>query len=85
METSILKKQIQSISDLSSIYLLDALSDTAGFFANNGKLLYIAKDIYCYHSQDDQTLPIRGNDTVYTASGHKNEEWSGQNGTDLCQ
>lgn len=46
MDVENLKTQIESITDTSSIYLLDALTETAGFFANDGKLLYIAKDIY---------------------------------------
>lgn len=55
MEISKLKEQIQSIDDVTSIYLLDALSDIAGFFANDGKLLYIAKDVYSYPYEGIET------------------------------
>ena len=43
-----IKTQVNSILDTSSIFLIEVLSDCAGFFANDGKLLYIAKDIYEY-------------------------------------
>lgn len=55
MDINNLKKQIESISDTSSIYLVEALNDTAGFFANNGKLLYMAKDIYGYINEGIET------------------------------
>ena len=42
MELEILKTQIDSITDTSSIYLIEALTSAAGFFATNSKLLYIA-------------------------------------------
>lgn len=48
MDVENIKSQIESITDTSSIYLLESLTKTAGFFANDGKLLYIAKDIYGY-------------------------------------
>ena len=50
-----IKSQIESIADTSSIYLLEALSNTAGFFANDGKLLYAAKDIYGYPYEGIET------------------------------
>ncbi len=49
------KKQIESIEDSSSIYLIEAITDTAGFFANNSKLLYIAQDIYGYSYEGIET------------------------------
>ena len=45
MDVENIKSQIESITDTTSIYLLEALTEIAGFFANEGKLLYIAKDI----------------------------------------
>ena len=55
MELEILKTQIDSITDTSSIYLIEALTSTAGFFATNSKLLYIAKDIYEYSYEGIET------------------------------
>lgn len=55
MDTISLKSQIESISDLNSIYLIEPLSNSAGFFANDRKLLYIAKDIYEYFSEGIET------------------------------
>lgn len=55
MDIANLKIQIQSITDLSSIYLIEALSEIAGFFANDGKLLYVAKDIYGYPYEGIET------------------------------
>lgn len=48
MDVEHIKSQIKSITDTSSIYLLEALTETTGFFANDGRLLYISKDIYGY-------------------------------------
>ena len=55
MDVSIIRERIQSITDMSSIYLLEALSDTAGFFSNEGRLLYVAKDIYSYSFEGIET------------------------------
>ena len=52
-----IKSQIESISDTSSIYLIEALSVDSGFFANGGKLLYIARDNHGY--------PFEGIETDY--------------------
>lgn len=57
MNISNIINQIESITDISSIYLIEILTDTAGFFVNDGKLLYIAKDIYEY--------PYEGIETEY--------------------
>lgn len=42
MDVEHIKSQIKSITDTSSIYLLEALTETTGFFANDGRLLYIS-------------------------------------------
>lgn len=55
MDVENIKSQIESITDTTSIYLLEALTEIAGFFANEGKLLYIAKDIYGYHYEGIET------------------------------
>ncbi len=55
MDVEKLKTQIESITDTSSIYLLDVLTETSGFFANEGKLLYISKDIYGYPYEGIET------------------------------
>lgn len=55
MDLLTIKKQIESITDLSNIYLIEALSKTTGFFANNGKLLYVTKDLYSYPHEDIET------------------------------
>lgn len=55
MDVTILKTQIKSITDTSNIYLIEALTDIAGFFATDGKLLYIAKDIYDYPHESIET------------------------------
>ena len=55
MEISNLKNHVESTTDTSSIYLIEVLTDSAGFFANDGKLLYIAKDIYGYSYEGIET------------------------------
>lgn len=55
MDISGIKEHIQSIADSSSIYLIEALSETAGFFVNDGRLLYIAKDSYSYPYEGIET------------------------------
>lgn len=55
MDNKNFKAQIESINDTSSIYLLNALTENAGFFTNDGKLLYIAKDIYGYPYEGIET------------------------------
>ena len=55
MNVSKIKEKIQSITDLSSIYLIEVLSETAGFFSNDRKILYIAKDIYGYPYEGIET------------------------------
>ena len=57
MDIKNLKSKMESISDITSVYLLEVLNDTAGFFTNEGKLLYIAKDICRY--------PYEGIETEY--------------------
>lgn len=49
------KSQIESITDTASIYLIEALTEFAGFFTNDGKILYIAKDIYNYSYEGIET------------------------------
>lgn len=55
MDYTILKKQIESISDRSNIYLVEKLSDNSGFFCSSGKLLYIALDIFNYSAEGIET------------------------------
>lgn len=46
MDVINIKYKIESISDTSNIYLIEALSEVAGFFVNDKKLLYMAKDTF---------------------------------------
>ena len=55
MDIMKLKSQIESITDISSIYLIESITEFAGFFANNTKLLYIAKDVYEYQYEGIET------------------------------
>lgn len=55
MDKFTIKETIESIDDTSSIYLLEILSSSSGFFCNDGKLLFIAKDIYQYPSEGIET------------------------------
>ena len=55
MDIENIKLQIESIADISSIYLIEILSDNAGFFVNDKKLLYIAKDKYGYPYEGIET------------------------------
>lgn len=50
-----IKNHVESITDTTSIYLIEVLTNSAGFFANDGKLLYIAKDIYGYPYEGIET------------------------------
>lgn len=55
MDVENLRTQIESITDTSSIYLLETLTGIAGFFTNDGKLLFISKDIYGYPYEGIET------------------------------
>lgn len=55
MDITNIKSQVRSITDLASIYLIEALSEIAGFFANDGRLLYVSKDIYNYPYEGIET------------------------------
>lgn len=55
MDIAEIKQQLESIVDTSSIYLIEALSDNAGFFANGGKLLYLATDKFVYPYEGIET------------------------------
>ena len=55
MDITKIKKLILSVEDRSSIYLLEAITDKAGFFTSEGKLLYIVKDYYDYSSAEIET------------------------------
>lgn len=50
-----LKPQIESITDTSSIYLIESLNESAGFFVNQTRLLYMAKDVYGYQYEGIET------------------------------
>jgi hypothetical protein len=59
MDAVKIKLLIESITDTSAIYLLEALSSTSGFFSNDSKLLYIAKDDYNYSYEGIETDYLR--------------------------
>lgn len=71
-----LKIKIEAIADTSSIYLLDALTENAGFFVNDGKLLYIAKDIYCYPYEGIETDYLKLQTHVRISSVKNNQTFS---------
>lgn len=76
MDISNLITQIESITDTSSIYLIEALADTAGFFANDGKILYIAKDIYGYPYEGIETDYLKLQTHVRINSVKNNQTFS---------
>ena len=76
MDVENIKTQIESITDASSIYLLEALTETAGFFANDGKLLYIAKDIYGYPYEGIETDYLKLQTHVRISSVKNNQTFS---------
>ena len=55
MDRAEIKKQIDSITDTSNIYLIEALSDSSGFFASEGQLLYMAIDSFGYPYEGIET------------------------------
>lgn len=55
MDIEKIKAQVESITDIASIYLIDILSDTAGFFTSDKKLLYIAQDTSDYSYEHIET------------------------------
>ena len=59
MDIKNLKTQIESMLDDASVYLVEALNDIAGFFVNNGQLLYMVKDIYGYLNEGIETDYLR--------------------------
>lgn len=76
MDISYITTQIESITDTSSIYLIEALTDTAGFFANDGKFLYIAKDIYGYPYEGIETDYLKLQTHVRINSVKNNQTFS---------
>ena len=76
MDVENIKSQIESITDTSSIYLLESLTKTAGFFANDGKLLYIAKDIYGYPYEGIETDYLKLQTHVRISSVKNNQTFS---------
>ncbi len=79
MDVLKLKEQIKSITDLSSIFLLEALSDNAGLFANDGKLLYIAKDIYNYPCEGIETEYLKLQTHVRISAVRNNQTFEDNN------
>ncbi len=55
MNIETIKEQLSHITDLASIFLLVPLSENAGFFANGGNLLYVAKDTFNYPCEGIET------------------------------
>jgi hypothetical protein len=76
MDIENIKAQIQPITDTSSIYLLEALTKAAGFFATDGKLLYIAKDIYEYTYEGIETDYLKLQTHVRISSVKNNQTFS---------
>lgn len=76
MDIMNLQTQIDSISDIDSIYLIKALTDSAGFFANSGKLLYITKDIYGYPYEGIETDYLKLQTHVRINSVKNNQTFS---------
>lgn len=54
-----IRETIQSVEDKASIYLIEAITDKAGFFTNNEKLLYIVYDNYGYSSEEIETDSLK--------------------------
>lgn len=59
---------VDDIKDKDSLFLIDALSECAGFFAYGGQLLYIAKDIFGYSVEGTETAYLRLETHVYISS-----------------
>lgn len=76
MDIMNLKSQIESITDTSSIYLIEALTDSAGFFTNNAKLLYIAKDMYGYSYEGIETDYLKLQTHVRISSVKNNQTFN---------
>lgn len=71
-----LKSQIESITDISSLYLLESLTEFAGFFAYDTKLLYIAKDVYEYQYEGIETDYLKLKTHVRISSVKNNQTFS---------
>lgn len=76
MDVEHIKSQIKSITDTSSIYLLEALTEATGFFANDGRLLYISKDIYGYPYEGIETDYLKLQTHVRISSVKNNQTFS---------
>lgn len=76
MEILKLKDKVESIIDDSGIYLIEALTDSAGFFANGGKLLYIVKDIHGYVYEGIETDYLKLQTHVWISSIKNNQTFS---------
>lgn len=71
-----LKSQIESITDISNIYLIEVLTENAGFFSTDGKLLYVAKDIYQYSYEGIETDYLKLQTHVRINSVKNNQTFS---------
>lgn len=76
MDIETIKTQIESIADTSSTYLLEALTEAVGFFANDGKLLYIVKDSYGYPYEGIETDYLKLQTHVRINSVKNNQTFS---------
>ena len=55
MDINELRLRIESIADTAGLFLIDTLSENAGFFANDRKLFYVARDKYDYDYEGIET------------------------------
>ena len=76
MDIMNLKSQIESITDISSIYLIESITEFAGFFANDTKLVYIARDLYEYQYEGIETDYLKLQTHVRISSVKNNQTFS---------
>lgn len=68
MEIEEIVNVIDNIKDRSALYLVETLSESAGFFSHNGCLLYIVEDTVGYSYEEIETEYLRLETHIYISS-----------------
>lgn len=64
---------IKSIKDKDILFLIEPLSEHAGFFSFNGHLLYVVKDVFGYSYEGIETDYLRLETHIYISSVENNQ------------
>ena len=70
MNLAKLKQQMDLFPDDDNIYLLESITDSAGFFVNNSQLYYLAEDDsnYSYESIETDFLKLQSHIKIHSVT-----------------